>query len=309
MDSATQLLRESVRHWLTTEGMDVMRTLSIEDWSDTVADDPRDGWGVLLEEWARALSPAPVLDLFVLHALGLPASGTSVVYPTGSPVPPSQGDVQLATGYVHGPFTASTLFVWLHADGSAAACYGPDELGIRPVEGLDADLGIGIATLAEPPRSELDPDAVRSAVSGARLLQAFALLALGEHMQRTALDHVTARHQFGRPLASFQAVKHHLAESELELEAARVTIDYAAESRDAYASLVARSNAGRGASVAARTAQQLLGAMGFAWETPLHRYVRRAQAIDLFLGPWEHLMRELGERVIDGRHVPRLGSA
>ena len=49
-----------------------------------------------------------------------------------------------------------------------------------------------------------------------------------------------------------------------------------------------------------------MGAMGFTWEAPLHRFVRRAHALDLLLGPWEHVAAELGRRLNAEGRVPRL---
>jgi hypothetical protein len=307
VDSAElDLLRATVRHWLAdAAGGDLVATLRAEGWLEVAAEEPRAAWAVLLEEWADALSSAPVLDLFVLTTLGITDTDAVVVYPAGSPVP-RPGAAQGHAGYVHGGWETARSLVWLDATGTGPTA----DAEIRRVEGIDPELGLGaVEAGARPSGGEFDPAEVAEAIAGARLLQASALLSLARRMQQLALDHVTTREQFGRPLASFQAVKHQLADCAVELEAARITIDFAAQSGDATAAYAARATAGRAAAAAGVTAQQLMGAMGFTWEIPLHRCVRRAHALDLLLGPWEHLAAELGRRLIADGRVPRLGAA
>ncbi|MEV8206508.1 acyl-CoA dehydrogenase family protein [Streptomyces sp. NPDC079189] len=98
------------------------------------------------------------------------------------------------------------------------------------------------------------------------------------------------RHQFGRPIGSFQAVKHRLADVLVSLEAAR--------SASAYASAcvaVAPPELPVAASAAAvvcsetfrlATAEyvQLHGGIGFTWEHPAHLYVRRARSSEVLFG-------------------------
>lgn len=109
------------------------------------------------------------------------------------------------------------------------------------------------------------------------------LLGLGRRMLDTATEHVTQRHQFGRPVGEFQAVKHHLANVLLELEFARplvwgacLSVDGPRGPRDVSAAKLA---AGEAARTAARTALQVHGAIGYTAEHDLHLWLTKATAL------------------------------
>jgi alkylation response protein AidB-like acyl-CoA dehydrogenase len=214
-----------------------------------------------------------------------------------------------ASGYLLGGWAEASSLLWLSDEGgrlvpaSAAA--------LQAVEGIDPELGLARADLADPAPAveELDAEAVQEAIARARLMQAFGLVAAGRKMLELALAHAADRTQFGRSLASFQAVKHQLADCAVELESAHAVAEYAVESGDEIASLTARALAGRAAFVTSRASQQVMGAMGFTWEVPLHLYVRRLHVDDLILGPWEALAVRLGRQLIADQRVPRLGEA
>jgi acyl-CoA dehydrogenase len=104
---------------------------------------------------------------------------------------------------------------------------------------------------------------------------------IADALLQMTLDHVKARHQFGRPIGSFQAIKHRLADMLIELERARSAARYAAavydedpeEARLAIA--VAGAVCSDAAVHAAHEAVQLHGGVGFTWEHSAHSYFRR----------------------------------
>ena len=105
-----------------------------------------------------------------------------------------------------------------------------------------------------------------------------------------ARDYALLRTQFGRPIGSFQAVKHKLATVLLEVEAARSAAWYglwAADSRDsglpAVAS-IAQATCSAAAYLAAAENMQVHGGIGYTWEHPVHLYFRRATTSRLWLG-------------------------
>jgi alkylation response protein AidB-like acyl-CoA dehydrogenase len=122
-------------------------------------------------------------------------------------------------------------------------------------------------------------------------------------MLSLARSHATGRVQFGRPIASFQAVRHRLAETLVALEGAEATL-LAAE--DDLGSLLAKAAAGQAALVAARHCQQVLGGIGFTAEHGLHRHVRRALVLDGLLGSALELTREAGAVLRAHGSAPRL---
>jgi alkylation response protein AidB-like acyl-CoA dehydrogenase len=111
-----------------------------------------------------------------------------------------------------------------------------------------------------------------------------------EHALRACVAFVAQRHQFGRPIGSFQAIKHRLADLLVELEGARSVAGYAAACVDAapaelpLAAAVAQVACGDALELAAREYVQLHGGVGFTWEHPAHLYVRRARGDAVLFG-------------------------
>jgi hypothetical protein len=120
------------------------------------------------------------------------------------------------------------------------------------------------------------------------------LLGLGRAMLEMTTAHVLARTQFGKPIGSFQAVKHHLATVLIGLELARPLVFGAAvtmTTRDVSAAKVATSDA---AWQAARTALQVHGAIGYTAEHELSRFLLRTRALRTAWGsPSMHRARVL----------------
>jgi alkylation response protein AidB-like acyl-CoA dehydrogenase len=112
--------------------------------------------------------------------------------------------------------------------------------------------------------------------------------------------------QFGRPVASFQAVRHRLAETLVALDGAEATLLAAADEADGIGSMLAKAAAGHAALAAARHCQQVLGGIGFTAEHGLHRHVRRALVLDGLLGSARELTREAGLRLRREGCAPRL---
>ncbi|NKY42685.1 acyl-CoA dehydrogenase family protein [Nocardia cerradoensis] len=104
------------------------------------------------------------------------------------------------------------------------------------------------------------------------------------------LDHVRARHQFGVPIGSLQAVKHKAADMHVAIERARALAYFAAltiaedDPRRALAASMAKAGAGECQNLVFRNGLQLFGAMGFTWENDLQFALKRAQAGELMLG-------------------------
>ncbi|MFC4059195.1 acyl-CoA dehydrogenase family protein [Planomonospora corallina] len=149
------------------------------------------------------------------------------------------------------------------------------------------------AVLASGPR-------VRAAAGAACDLGALAcaaqLAGLGRRLLEVTVEYATARHQFGRPIGAFQAVKHHLADVLVGLEYARPLVHGAALAygspdfpRDVSAAKAAASEA---AYAAARTALQVHGAIGYTDEYDLSLWIRRVRALRTAWGsPADHRAR------------------
>lgn len=125
-------------------------------------------------------------------------------------------------------------------------------------------------------------------------------------MLSLARTHALDRVQFGRPIASFQAVRHRLAETLVAIEGAEATLVVASNDTDELASVLAKAAAGQAALTAARHCQQVLGGIGFTAEHDLHRHVRRALVLDGLLGSARELTREAGAVLRERGSAPRL---
>jgi hypothetical protein len=122
-------------------------------------------------------------------------------------------------------------------------------------------------------------------------------------MLALAREHALGRTQFGKPVASFQAIRHKLAETLVAIEGAEATL---AAATDDFTSLLAKAAAGHAALTAAKHCQQVLGGIGFTNEHELHRHVKRALVLDGLFGSTRELTREAGAVLRAQGSAPRL---
>jgi alkylation response protein AidB-like acyl-CoA dehydrogenase len=124
--------------------------------------------------------------------------------------------------------------------------------------------------------------------------------------QRTldmAVEYAKVRHQFGRPIGSFQAIKHRCADLLLEVESLRSAVAYAAaavaeDSSEVpvVASLVKAYGSETYFHVTAENIQ-IHGGIGFTWEHDAHLFFKRAKSSELFLGDGSYHRERLAERI------------
>ena len=111
------------------------------------------------------------------------------------------------------------------------------------------------------------------------------LVGLADRMLTLAADYAKQRHQFGKPIGSFQAVKHLLADARVALEFARPATYRAAWSLAtaqptlSHDASMAKAMASDAAELAARVALQVHGAIGYTWECDLHLFMKQAWAL------------------------------
>jgi alkylation response protein AidB-like acyl-CoA dehydrogenase len=118
-----------------------------------------------------------------------------------------------------------------------------------------------------------------------------------------AVEYSRVRHQFGRPIGSFQALKHRLADLLLEVESLRSAVHYAAaavadgsEEIPVVASLIKAYASETYFHVAAENIQ-IHGGIGFTWEHDAHLYFKRAKSSELFLGDATYHRDRLANRI------------
>ena len=220
---------------------------------------------------------------------------------------PLLNDVLLTTagrepgGTVPLPYAGGSWVVWERTD----AC-GP---GVT----IDGEIPLRRLTAGRTEGAALTVDA--AALAAGRRAVGWWLLGTGRAMLALARAHAVDRVQFGRPIASFQAVRHKLAETLVALDGAEAVLtaadEQAADPGDGIgdvelASLLAKAAAGQAALTAARHCQQVLGGIGFTAEHTLHIHVKRALVLDGLLGSARELTREAGRRLIAEGTAPRL---
>ncbi|MEU6558139.1 acyl-CoA dehydrogenase family protein [Nocardia nova] len=155
-----------------------------------------------------------------------------------------------------------------------------------------------------------DADPLAAAARRQTVATAIDSLGLAEAALETTVEYVRTREQFGRPVGSFQAVKHACADMLVSLRIAGQLIDAAvtAEVRDDPDAWIAAARAKSYTCAAAvdiaGKAVQLHGGMGYTWESGIHRYLERATLNrSLYGSPTEH-RAQLAARYRDTAFTP-----
>lgn len=138
------------------------------------------------------------------------------------------------------------------------------------------------------------------------LMSAAQLIGLADGMLAQATEYAKMRNQFGKPIGSFQAVKHHLASATVALEFAKPTVWRAAQAmEDGIKSAPihvshAKVAAGDAAMQMAETAIQVHGAMGYTYEVDLHFWMKRSWALNGAWGPRSFHTKRVEDAVVGG---------
>jgi alkylation response protein AidB-like acyl-CoA dehydrogenase len=165
-------------------------------------------------------------------------------------------------------------------------------LSARPVDWpLDPLTPVHVAGgLLRGERRGVPGDAVRWRFEGAVLTGAF-MLGMAAVLTEMSVTYAKERQQFDKPIGSFQAIKHLLADMFVRTEVARSAVYAAAVNLDepslgppARAVAGAKLLAGEAATLNAKTATQVHGGMGFTWEVDVHLYLKRAWVLDTAFG-------------------------
>jgi len=282
---------------------------------DALADDERSAVSLLFGLQGEACVTSSALSLVMARALGRSDGWATVLPVVGDSVPPGtiDGDHLHVDGLAPSGLVGRTaaLVVASTGAGRTVACTVPTtSLELRPVIGVDPDLGLLRVTGdvdGAVERADLPDGAWGAAIAHGRLAVAHELVGCARAMLDLACEHARGRIQFDRPIASFQAVRHRLAETLVAVAMAEAMLDAAWLDPGPEASTMAKAVAGRQARTAARHCQQVLAGIGFTVEHPFHRYVRRTLVLDALLGTTASLTTSLGTSLLrDGRLPPLL---
>jgi hypothetical protein len=131
------------------------------------------------------------------------------------------------------------------------------------------------------------------------------LVGLADRMIEMAAEYARQRHQFGKPIGSFQAVKHLLADALLQVEFAKAPLYRAAWSLSTDAPTAARdvsmakALANDAAHRTTRATVQVHGAIGYTWECDLHLWMKKAWALQRAYGDTRFHRRRVADAVLD----------
>lgn len=330
-DVLRDLLTTSVEGLLDSAatGSALRERVLAEGWQQLAKTEPEAITEVLFLTQGRRVTPAsPLLDLVVLAAVeevaGLRSvdslQTTAVVYPVG-----------LESGALSNPTCGRLDGDELTVDGVAlsgepggellipvsvgdrvtlASCRLGDGWSSTPSGGMDPTLGLQRVRFRTPAAEVLDPAtgslAWREGVVAARRALSFEIVGVVTEMLETSVAYTNERHQFGRPIGSFQAVRHRLADVYIALEAARLALGES-WAGDVLQVATAKSLAGYAHALAAQHCLQVTGAIGFTADYPLHRLMRRGWVLDVVLGSWRKIDAEIGAQLVAEGRVPRFG--
>ncbi len=267
----------------------------------------------LLEEAGRVALPEPLLETTALavplladlgHPTGrwleaISAGEVAAAVGTGGPGPVAGADgadvYLLGTAGSEGPVEVHLL--------------EPEAVTVTPIPSLDPTRRWGTVRWEPAARSLLARGAeaeaaLRRTGDRAAVAAGAELLGLADQLISLAAAYAKERHQFGRPIGSFQAVKHLLAGAQVKLEFARPVVYAAAWALDvgepsaSRAASTAKASASDAATEAARVSLQVHGAIGYTWECDLHLFLKRAWALAAAWGSAdEHRARVLSDLV------------
>jgi alkylation response protein AidB-like acyl-CoA dehydrogenase len=262
---------------------------------------------VVAEELGRALAPLPFASSVYLATEALLLGGTPAQRRRWLPV--------LASGDAIGTFADAGAATFRQGRVTGTKAPVPDGMA-ADLAVLTTDTGLALVDLAAPgvvrePLASIDPSRPQARLvferapaepldagpeladrvrDRAAILVAFEQLGGAERALESTREYMLTRYAFGRPIASFQALKHRLVDVYAAIELARAHCWYAAWAVDAAPDAVplaacgARVAATDAFELAAREMIQLHGGSGFTWELDCHLFYRRSKLLALALG-------------------------
>lgn len=222
------------------------------------------------------------------------------------------GEITIALKHPVNPFIADadTAGAVLAARGEELYLCDAGDVALERQESTDpfrrlfsiADRPCLTAAVADANRIRFHLDA---ALDSGALFAAAQLLGIAQRVVDLAVAYARERTQFGKPIGSYQAVKHLLSTAQVKIEFARPVV-YAAAAQLAQADAFSRARishaklaAAEAADLACRTAIQVHGAMGYSWEVDVHFFLKRALALSSWWGDARFHRERVAARVFD----------
>ena len=273
-------------------------------------------WSLLTQELGYYAIPDSLIDTACLAAgmlAGLPSRHPARMHWLPRIV---DGSARVAVGHPLNPWVADAhladflLLPHQTADGMEIHGLSGDAVGLQAMRSIDASRRLATLAWTASASTRLTDGALGQTlwdlalVRGA-LCTAGQLVGLAQRMLDITVDYAAQRKQFGKPIGSFQAVKHHLADVLTQIEFAKPVLYRAAKalaSGDADVSARvahAKLACGEAALLAARQGIQVHGAMGYTWEVDLQMFMKRAWALNSAWGDRAHHHARLSQAILD----------
>jgi alkylation response protein AidB-like acyl-CoA dehydrogenase len=314
--------REQSGRWWSTDGL--WKEMVSTGWLGLHIDERFDGQGyglpeltIVLEQLGRSAVGGPFLPTVAVSAV-IAETGTDAQRERWLPRLVS-GDVIAGIGTngdaVVRDSTVSAVAVPALAESGADLFLLPagddlvlvevgDGVSTRTIKSVDQLLApVVVVSPASARVAEVFPGAAGIATRILRLLAAAEAVGGLGACTEMATAYASGREQFGRPIGSFQAVKHHCANMLLDTELAVAATWDAARAVGAEAELAATMAAGHALTAYQRVALQNVqvhGGIGYTWEHDAHLYIRRATVLQAFVGDQDALRDKVTALQRDG---------
>jgi alkylation response protein AidB-like acyl-CoA dehydrogenase len=267
---------------------------------------------LLLEETGRVAVAEPLVDTGFVAARLIEESEDAATMAEWLPRIAS-GDAIVAVGHDVNTSIADAHVADLVLVCKENALYAIDGKSVGRVRQASVDPGRRLFTLDRAPESgELIAEGFVARQATAAALDRGALgvaaqqLGIGQRLIEMGVEYAKEREQFGKPIGSFQAVKHMLASVQVRVEFARPVVYRAAFSvahglpTRATDVSQAKAAASEAALLAVKTALQVHGAIGYTSELDLHMWMKRAWSLEAAWGTSAWHRARVASSVLDG---------
>jgi alkylation response protein AidB-like acyl-CoA dehydrogenase len=240
-------------------------------------------WILLAEEAGRAALASPLADAFAAPPL-LDEKSQSLL---------AEGKLRVALGTELVP--DADLYIFIREN--AAYRVERADVSLRKAPSVDGGRPL---YRAEWSRGSIINIGAQAAFDRMALASAGELIGLGQYLVDATVEYVKVRQQFGAPIGSFQAVKHHLANALIALELARPFVYHAAYRFMPENVSMAKAAASDAAHLATRVALQCHGAIGYSFEDDLHMWMKRAWVLETAWGSAIWHRERIARAILDG---------
>jgi alkylation response protein AidB-like acyl-CoA dehydrogenase len=243
----------------------------------------------VLQELGRALVPSPLLGTTLAELALLAAPEPDAETLEGLAGGSSIGALVLDPDYVVNGDIADVVVA--AADGQLSRW---TRFSAQPVATMDPTRRL---TRVQPEKTEVisaDPGIADTAA----ILLAAEQIGAAERCLELTVEYAKSRVQFGRPIGSFQALKHRMADLYVAIAAARAVVTDACEDPTPTSAATARLAASEALGTVAAEGIQLHGGIAITWEHDMHLYFKRAHGSAQLLDSPRELLRRLESEVL-----------